>query len=93
MQGEEAHPELFELVKVCAVFLQTSSELTDEQMRSLESLTVLRILHSLGYVGTEAQFAPHLASQEITASILDQVTPLRPLMNRHINTALKESHL
>ncbi len=93
LQGEDPHPELFELVTSCAAFLRSSPGLTEEQGRSLESLVVLRILHTLGYIGNEPAFAAFIDALEINIPILDQVTSIRQTVNRHINTALKESQL
>ncbi len=93
LQGEEAHPELFDIVHACASFLQTSPSLTEDQERSLESLTVLRMLHSLGYIGNEVQFGEYLKASDLDILLLDRVSVMCQLVNKHINTALRESHL
>ncbi len=93
LQGEEPHPELFDIVHSCLGFASRSPDLTDEQIRSIESLAVLRMLHVLGYIGKEPQFADCLASSEMTADLIAKASTARILINKHINKALKESHL
>ncbi|MDB5239049.1 MAG: repair protein RecO, repair protein RecO [Candidatus Parcubacteria bacterium] len=93
LQGEDPHPELFELVYSCAAFLHGTPELSDEEFKSLESLTVLRMLHSLGYVGSDAQFVAYISSADLNRPLLQELVPIRLLANRHINQAIQESHL
>ncbi len=94
LRGEEAHPELFECVRACGVFLASDEgDLTSEQMETLESLIVIRILHNLGYVGDVSGLNGEVSSNEISLSLLDGLKQHRVAMNRHINKALKESHL
>jgi hypothetical protein len=93
LQGESPHPELFDIVHSCEIFLNGADGISEDQMRSLESLTVLRMLHSLGYVGKEDQFSGYLRSADLSLDSLDGVAGFRQLMNKHINSALKESHL
>ena len=50
-------------------------------------------MHRLGYVGDAADLNGHVASLELSAALLDDLNGKRLSMNRHINKALKESHL
>ncbi|MCX6718757.1 MAG: hypothetical protein NTZ38_00010, partial [Candidatus Taylorbacteria bacterium] len=94
LHGEEAHPELFECVRACGHFLAgNEGDLPSEQMETLESLIVIRILHNLGYVGDVSGLNGEVSSNEISVSLLDGLKTHRVAMNRHINKALKESHL
>jgi recombinational DNA repair protein (RecF pathway) len=93
LHGEEPNEELFDVLEACYTFLSSQSDLGGEQMKTLESLVVLRMLHLLGYVGKDAQLAEYFLSKEITVEHLDKAAPLRQLMNQHINKALKESQL
>jgi len=92
LQGEEAHPELFETLNKLFLFLN-STDLFKEQFKSLESLIVIRILHHLGYVAIIPDLKSQIESDEITKEILMSIDKNRILVNQHINKALQESHL
>ncbi len=92
LHGEEAHPELFDCVFECVKFLNIN-KLTEEQTQTLESLTVARTLHKLGYIGNDARLDGHLRSNDLTAQLLNELKNKRAMLNGHINKALKESHL
>ncbi|MFA6295200.1 MAG: recombination protein O N-terminal domain-containing protein [Candidatus Paceibacterota bacterium] len=93
LRGEEAHPELFDCVKVCAQFLINSTVISDEQLKTLESITVLRIMHMLGYIGYDKSIDSLLKSTDFSLELLDRSSDKRVIMNQHINKALRESHL
>lgn len=93
LRGEEAHSELFDCVESCAIFLANSPGLTDEQMKTLESIVVLRIMDMLGYIGDDKSIDDGLKSSVFSVGLLDGSTGKRAIMNRHINKALRESHL
>ncbi len=93
VQGEEAHPELFDCLAVLRDFCTKNDALNDDMLDALESLTVFRILGLLGYVGNDAELAPFMAGPEIAVDTLAEASKKRVSMNKHINKALKESHL
>jgi len=93
LHGEQPHPELFDCVETANVFLAGSSNLDDEELETLESLIVIRILHHLGYIGDAADLNGHVHSLELSKNLLQSLKGKRATMNRHINKALKESHL
>ena len=93
LHGEEANPKLFECIEDCSRFIQSQQYITDLQSRALESVTVLRMLHSLGYVGDIPDLNGDTGSHGLSESLLDSVVGRVEEMNRHINKALKESHL
>jgi DNA repair protein RecO len=93
LQGEEAHPELFECVQACMTFLSEMPNLTEEQLKTLESITVLRILKTLGYIGNDTSLNGEFESRQLSPEVLNSLVPKRTLMNKHINKALEESHL
>lgn len=97
LHGEEAHPELFDVVAKCAEFLADNGtaggDLNAERSKSLESLIVLRILHALGYVGADSGMTSSLGDNQITVGLLDDIVSKRAFINQHINKALHESHL
>lgn len=93
LHGEEPHPDLFECVDCFIKYLSDSSRLTDVQISALESLTVLRILRALGYIGKSGELEPLMVSFEIDTVGLDLALAKKTLVNQHINKALKESQL
>ncbi len=93
LHGEEAHPELFEQIQEAFLFLEESVELTPEQLQTLESLLVFRIMHLLGYIGTDKGLDQGLISSPITLDLITTAEPQRLNLNKHINKALRESHL
>jgi len=93
LHGEEPHPELFEIVESCTDFLNKNESALDEQLKNLESITVLRMLHALGYIGKDAELAELTNSRGLDTALLDSHAGKRAAMNQHINKALRESHL
>ena len=93
LQGEEPHPELFEVVISCKFFLDHTASVSDEQLKTLESLIVLRMVRTLGYVGKDVSLDEHVISNALSVELLDRLVRKRVDMNQHINKALKESHL
>jgi len=59
----------------------------------LESITVFGILRALGYIGEDKALARYAGPLDLTPELVDLAVPKRGAMNRHINKALKESHL
>lgn len=92
MHGESAHPELFDCVSACGTFLE-ENKIDDEISATLESLIIARIMHWLGYIGNDRELNGHLQSIVITMQLLESLADKRIIINRHINKALKESHL
>lgn len=93
LNGEEAHPELFDCIIICARFIEGHEDLKSEQMETLESLTVARMLHKLGYIGDDKELNGYLQSIEITKKLLDGLEGKRAVLNKHINKAMRESQL
>lgn len=93
LHGEEAHPELFIILRSGADFLQNSSNMSSDQFKSFESLIVLRMLHVLGYIGKDSRLDGYFSIELVSLELVDKVAPQRMLMNQHINKALKESQL
>ncbi|MEA2715081.1 MAG: repair protein RecO [Candidatus Parcubacteria bacterium] len=93
LRGEEAQPALFDRLMSSARILSDSLRLTGDRLKTLESVTVLRMLGALGYIGDDPLLPDDIHSSDITLPFLDKLTGERPAMNRHINKALKESQL
>jgi DNA repair protein RecO len=93
LHGEEAHPEVFDLCLGCGRFLTNVGDLSVENLLSLESLSVARLLHGLGYVGDVAELNGYLSSLDLSVDLLAKLEAMRRVLNQHINKALKESML
>lgn len=101
LRGEEAHPELFEHIRGAVCFLQNEdgvtgsaqARLTDEQLRTLESLIVFRIVHMLGYVGADKGLDVQIIEEPLSIELISKAMVHRMAMNMHINKALRESQL
>jgi recombinational DNA repair protein (RecF pathway) len=93
LHGEEPHPELFMIIESCSRFLRENESVSDEQLKSLESLIVLRVLRALGYIGNDAGLSDIASSFDLSLGLLDALNEKRASMNQHINKALRESHL
>lgn len=99
LHGEEPHPELFEHLEGSTRFLFDHNDqnreagLSIKQFEILESIIVFRILHLLGYIGNDKNLDPRLIAGQLSIEFLDEVAEQKGNINRHINKALKESHL
>jgi hypothetical protein len=65
---------------------------TTENLSTIESILVLRILHNLGYVASRDEYSVVLGSVW-NNEVLENASVLKISMIRDINRALKESHL
>ncbi len=94
LQGEEAHPALFESLECYLAFIRDHAGLGEEDMKTLESIVVLQIMHALGYVGSGDGLEVFVKPSGLRdADLLIHAKGKRVAINKHINKALKESHL
>jgi len=93
LHGEEPHAELFQVIEACSDFLNQNESISIEQLKTLESITVLRMLHALGYIGKDAELNEVKDSNALSAGMLTSLAGKRASMNQHINKALRESQL
>jgi DNA repair protein RecO len=82
--GEEQHKDLFEVIGKVHAYL--SEHVAEKD--TVEYLTVLRILHVLGYVSSQ-----EYNGTEITEEILQKVRAHKEAILREINHGLKQSQL
>lgn len=90
LHGEEPHPELFECLESVA---EMNRSISPERLPEIESLTALRILNLLGYIGDSEIIRPFVHSHSISEEILEDLSQLRPKVNGIINASLQASHL
>ena len=93
LQGEQAEPELFSYIQKGILFSRLSPEITLEQLKTLESVIVFRILELLGYIGKDQYLEEKIKSNNFSCILMDELLDSRASINSHINKALKESHL
>ncbi len=94
LHGEEPNLQLFEHLESCYRYLsRVDASTTREHLNALESLSVLRILHALGYIGQDRELDKYMQSAELSPELTRQAETDRHLLVRHINKALRESQL
>lgn len=97
LHGEETNCDLYDHIHSLFDFLSKSSNqdqtLSADSIVSLESLVVFRVLHSLGYISLDDSSARLITSKDIDFEMLGYVSGIKNSLNKHINKALKESHL
>ena len=87
IQGETAHPELFdEVVGVLSNPIDATSVV-------LERVLTLRILALLGYIAVDTELAPLIGAPDIPNALLTYTKENEPQYVRAIEAALRESHL
>ncbi len=92
VHGEEKNEALFSCIVDFAAFL-SQHDLHGDELKSLETLTVLRILSVLGYFKSSAAYLPFSGDTAISDASLAAFLPLRSAAIRDINDALKETSL
>lgn len=93
LHGEGDHGDIFSYLKNCADYIEDSESFNEEDLKTLESLTVIRVLRKLGYVGNDPNFEKELETDQVSREVLDRMRSNRAKMNEKINLALRESHL
>jgi DNA repair protein RecO len=83
---EEAHTPLFSVVSNFLTFLATAEE---KDIALSECLTLLRVLHILGFMGHDPELSIPISSTEITIEALEIIAPRRSKMISLINESLK----
>ena len=87
---EEHNAHLFEQFMADCLFL-SQHDLSNEGMKNLECLAVLRFLNSLGYL-QKTKWEPFI-DEKPSLDLLSKFTPLREEAVKSINQSLKESQL
>ncbi len=89
LHGEERNEYLFNIFKSFTEYLR-AEDIDDNHLKALEYLTVLRILHNLGYIPDKEQF---FDDEKISKDLLNIVLTEKTQIVSEINHALKVSHL
>jgi recombinational DNA repair protein (RecF pathway) len=93
LHGQESCVEIFDCLINCTSFIESEPMLNSEWLKTVESLTVARILYRLGYVGSNNTKELGLESLNYTGDLIGDLISKRTIINQKINLALKESHL
>jgi len=92
IHGEEKNEKLFECVE-SAYILCRDANLSIEELKNTEILTVLRIMHFLGYIKKAEGLSSFAEGTNLTPELLTDFSSKSKLAVFEINTALKETHL
>ncbi len=88
LQGEEKNENLFEIIEELY-----KSEFNESDYDTVECLTVLRVLNSLGYIRNNEELRTFLENTSLSKEILNQFKLKKGNIINIINAALKESQL
>ena len=91
VHGEEENKELFSILFDTLLFLKKEN-FTQDEIKRLETLIVLKILSSLGYIGENKNLSFFIVAS-LSKPLLDKFEPSRSSALHEVNRALEESHL
>ena len=90
LAGVEENEALFnDLVSGLEILEKTENK---EDMRNIEAIIVLRVLHNLGYIGG-SEITQNLVKSPFEENLIFEVSKARVHILSQINKALKETHL
>jgi len=90
LAGEDVNTKLFsDLIKG---FLILEKSKTNEELRNVEAIIVLRILNNLGYIG-DSKMLGSLIESPFEEDLIFEASKSRAKILSEINKALKETHL
>lgn len=92
LHGEEKNEYLFETMVLFVDFLKYN-KFSEKELKFLESLVVLRILHNLGYVSDESHFSEFIKDNKFSIGLLEKIEKIEKHTIKEINRALEASHL
>ena len=92
LQGEEKNEALFDCIDSFYNFL-SKNELTKDQLKNLEVIIVLRILHALGYFKKSLNLSDFLKDDSISTILIDNIKEKRNFAINEINEALEHTNL
>lgn len=90
LAGEDPNKDLFiDLINGLSILEESK---TEEELRAIETILVLRILNNLGYIGSNETLNDFIKSP-FEKDLIFKVSEKRIKILQHINKALKETHL
>jgi len=91
LPGEDADPTLFSVLDAGIHFLQTCENA--ETLRDTETVLVLRILHQLGYIGSDTSLNFYTVENRWDTDVIAKMNTERTDMLKMINQGIRESQL
>lgn len=92
LHGEEKNSELFSTVESSYNYI-FKENVSIEDLKNLEIITVLRILYYLGYFKTSLELALFVEGNTFSRELFDAIKTKKKQAILQINTALQETHL
>ncbi len=92
LHGEEKNDVLFDSIESFYDFLFLN-ELSSDNLKNLEVIVVLRILHALGYLKKSLELSSFIENNALSIELLDSFKIYRKSAIQEINLALEETHL
>lgn len=92
IHGEERNDYLFNTLSNCFDFVR-ENKINEKTLKSIEYLTVFRILYSLGYVAKKKEFGEIFRLTEINKDLLEKTQLEQKNIVYAINNALNQAHL
>ncbi len=94
VQGEDPNPEMFDIVHEMFQWCDQNDVSADKDfIDAVEAITVLRVLHILGYVAPDTTIAEFCSGKDLDDSLLLKAYLARSFILTHINKALSASNL
>jgi len=91
--GEEANPDLYETLDKSFLFLETEVTLTNDGVKNVEAILMLRILNNLGYFGNHSDLGVFVVDNSWSCDLVDLMQKNRIKAVSVINSSLKASNL
>jgi DNA repair protein RecO (recombination protein O) len=92
LHGEEKNEPLFHSIESFYNFL-LKNKLSQDNVKNLETITVLRVLYNLGYFKKTFDLSDFVKDNELSIDILNSFDNKKKLAILDINNALNETHL
>jgi hypothetical protein len=86
---EETHSSYNSVFNIISIFFNFLIKAKDSDIALAECLTLVRILHCLGYMRHDPQLSIPISSSEIEIKDLEMIAPRRSKMVALINESLK----
>ena len=87
---EEKEPIFFDVVKSLYKFLKTENANNKDKLSSAELLTVMKILHTSGYLGENKNFGDLLDTNDFSDETMNNIKRIKREMLKEVNLVMQE---
>ena len=87
---EEKEPIFFDVVKSLYKFLKTENANNKDKLSSAELLTVMKILHTSGYLGENKNFGDLLDTNDFSDETVNNIKRIKREMLKEVNLVMQE---